>query len=223
MENTFRYEGQRLYADVSVDMLPKAVSLIKGYLASRLYSEEERREDSMDFLDRTLKSMPDQVARNLSDTQINKIFAIREIGLQVHQRVYGEIAAIPEDSSYQGEINITRGYRPGNVAKIKVEKNREGKAHIELYFDSQCGDETRPLRWMQYDALLSKAKEAGFSSDRGSIDQEVEAFRVDDSTYFRTGPIDEIMSAFDWSELEAAVHFLWSEELPEDIRRKLGR
>lgn len=216
----FRYEGQRLHADVSADMLPKAVSLIKEYLASRLYSEKERQEDPINFMDQALKSMPDSLARQVN---LGALLMKRQMVMQVHEKAGGEIAALPDDSSFQREINITRGYRPGNVAKIKVETNGEGRSHIELYFDSQCGDETRPLRWMQYDTLLAKAKEAGFGSDRGSMDQEIEVFKSNDSTYFRTGPINEVMSAFDWSELELAISFLWRGELPDDIRQKLGR
>ncbi|MEK6937874.1 MAG: hypothetical protein AABX04_02425 [Nanoarchaeota archaeon] len=220
MENTFRYEGQRLYADVSADMLPKAVSLIKEYLASRLYSDKEKQEDPMDFMDRTLKSMPDSLARRVD---LDQLLMKRQMTMQAHERAAKEIAAIPKDSLYQGEINVTRGYRPGNVAKIKVETNGEGKARIELYFNSYCGDETRPIKWMQYDALLKKAADGGFNVDRGTMAQEVGDFKKSDSTYFRIGPIDEVMSAFDWSELESAVNFLWSEGLPEDMRAKLGK
>jgi len=220
MTNTFRYEGRRLQADVSLDMLPKTVSMIKDYLTSRLYSEEEKQEDPINFLDRTLKSMPNAVA-----FQLNPIMLLmkRERALQEHERAAAEIKAIPENGSYQRDINITRGYRPANIAKLKIETNSERNATIELYFSSSCGDETRPLVWMQYDALLRKAADEGFTVDRDSMDQEVEAFKVDDSTYFRTGPINEVMSAFDWSELESAVNFLWPEQLPEDIRAKLGK
>lgn len=220
MENTFRYNSGKLYADVSAEMLPKAVSLIKEYLTSRLYSDAERQENPQDFIDRTLKSMPDRMADKVN---LDKLLTIRQIGLQVHQKVAAEVKAIPETGSYQRQINITRGSRPANVAELKVETNGKGKAQIELSFSSSCGDETRPLRWMQYDALLTKAKDAGFDLDRGSLDQEVEEFKASDSTYFRTGPINEVMSAFDWSELEAAVNFLWQGNLPEDMRRKLGK
>lgn len=223
MENMFRYDNGMLHVNVSTEMLPKAVSVIKEYLSSRLYSDQEREENPMDFLDRTLKSMPNQMAMGLSEAQINKILTIRKIGLQVQQKVYGEIAAIPDNSSGRTEINITRGYRPGNVAHITVMKYEGGTASIQLHFSNTTGDESRPLRWMQYDALLAKAKEAGFNSDKGTLDQEVETFRTDDSTYFRTGPIDEVMSAFEWSELEAAVNFLWKGDLPDDMKKKLGK
>lgn len=220
MKNTFRYEKQHLYADISADMLPKAVSLIKDYLASRLYSDKEKQEDPIDFMDRTLKSMPDSLAQQIN---LNLLLLRRSMTLQTQERAADEIAAIPETSPYQGAVNITRGYRPANIAEITVEKDTKGKGHIKLYFDSQVGDETRPLMWMQYDALLAKAKEAGFNSDKGSLDQEVEAFKADDSTYFRIGPIDEIMSAFDWSELENVINFLWHKDLPEDMKQKLER
>lgn len=219
MENTFRYEGQRLHADVSADMLPKAVSMVKDYLASRLYSDEERQENPINFMDRTLKSMPDTLARQAN---LNMLLMKRQMTVQAHERATAEIEAIPENGQYQGAINITRGYRPGNVAELKVEKSNEGRATIELYFGSQVGDETRPLRWMQYDALLSKAEEFGFSTDRGSMDTEVSEFANDQDSYFRMA-IEESMSAFDWSELESAVNFLWPKELPEDIRAKLGK
>ncbi|MEK6845211.1 MAG: hypothetical protein AABY26_00510, partial [Nanoarchaeota archaeon] len=165
-----------------------------------------------------------RMAFGLSEAQINKMLTIRAIGLQEHQRVAAQVQAIPETTdSYQGQINITRGYRPANIADMRIEVDGKGRAQIELNFDSYCGDETRPIKWMQYDALLAKAKEAGFDSNRGSLDQEVEAFKADDSTYFKTGPIDEVMSAFEWSELEAAVDFLWKGDLPEDMKRKLGK
>ena len=220
MEDMFRYEGQRLYADISAANLPKAVSIIKEYLTSRLYSEEERREDPINFIDRALSDMPDFLAQSVN---LNMLLMKRETALQAHEEAAKEITAIPLETSYRGKINITRGYRPGNVAELLVESNGEGRATIEIYFNSQCGDETKPILWMQYNALLEKAVDEGFSVDRGTIDQEVEAFKEEDSTYFRTGPINEVMSAFDWSELELAVNFLWPEELPQDMKRKLGR
>ncbi len=219
MTNTFRYEGHRLYADVSADMLPKAISMIKGYLTSRLYSEEERQEDPLDFMDKTLKSMPDAMARRVN---LDMLLMKRQMALQAHERAAAEIEAIPGDSPYQGAINITRGYRPGNVAELRIKKNGEEGALIELYFGSHVGDETRPLRWMQYDALLTKAEEAGFIADRGIMNTEVSEFAEDQDSYFRMA-IEESMSAFDWSELESAVNFLWSEQLPEDIKAKLGK
>lgn len=220
MENTFRYEKQRLYAEVSAEMLPKAVSLIKSYLTSRLYSDKERQENITDFVDRTLKSMPRGVA---SGVNLNKLATIRAIGIQNYERIARGIESVPETGPYEGQINITKGYRPANVAELKIETNGEGKYSIKLYFHNNCGDETRPLRWMQYAALLEKAKEAGFGSERGLLDSEVEAFKADDSSYFRTGPIDEVMSAFEWSELEAVVNFLWPKDLPDDMKRKLER
>ncbi len=218
-ENMFRYSGHRLYAEVSLNLLPKAVSMVKDYLASRLYSDEEKQEDPMDFMDKTLKSMPDAMARQAN---LNMLLMKRQMALQAHERAAAEIEAIPEGEAYQGAINITRGYRPGNVAELRVEKNGEGRATIELYFGSQVGDETRPLRWMQYDALLAKAEKAGFTVDRGSMDTEVLEFAADQDSYFRIA-IEESMSAFDWSELESAVNFLWPEQLPEDVRAKLGK
>lgn len=214
----FRYSGHRLYAEVSPDILPKAVSIIKDYLASRIYSEEDRLENPLDFVDRTLKSMPDAIA---GQANLNRLLMKRQMTVQAHERAAAEIEAIPENGSYQGTINITRGYRPGNVAELRFETNDEG-AIIELYFGSQVGDETRPLRWMQYDALLAKAEEAGFNANRGSMDAEVSEFASDEDSYFRMA-IEESMSAFDWSELESAVNFLWPEQLPEDVRAKLGK
>ncbi|HLD78949.1 MAG TPA: hypothetical protein VJA18_00140 [Candidatus Nanoarchaeia archaeon] len=225
MVDTFRYEGQRLVADVSRDLLPKAVSLIKDYLTSRLYSKKEKQENPMDFMDRTLKSMPNAVAFKVIENP-TMLLMKRERALQVHEQAAGEIAAIPDDSvypPYQGEINITRGYRPANVAQLKIEANGAWRALVELHFTSSCGDETRPLWLMQYSALLTKAQEAGFGSDKGSMDAEVSEFANKPDSYFRTGPINEVMSAFDWSELEAAVNFLWPNQLPEDIRAKLGK
>lgn len=218
MENTFRYERQRLIAEVSPDMLPKAVFIIKDYLASRLYSKEEKLEDPMDFLDKTLKSMPDAIARQAN---INMLLMKRKMALRAHERAAAEIEAIPEKSVYQGAINITRGYRQANIAELRFETNDEG-ATIGLYFGSEVGDETRPLRWMQYDALLTKAEEAGFNADRGLMDKEVSDFTNDSDSYFRMA-IEESMSAFDWSELESVVNFLWPKQLPEDVRAKLGK
>lgn len=219
MEDAFRYERQRLVADVSVDTLPKAVSLIKDYLASRLYSEEEKQEDPMDFIDRALKSMPNAIA---GQANLNGLLMKRKITLREHERAAAEIEAIPENGLYKRAINITRGYRPANIAEIKIEPNGEERARIELYFNNQTGDETRPLAWMQYDALLTKAKEAGFNADIGLMDKEVSEFASDEDSYFRMA-IEESMSAFDWSELESTVNFLWPEQLPEDVRAKLGK
>ena len=220
MENIFRYEGHKLYAEVSEDMLPKAVSLIKSYLASRLYSEEEKLEDKSSFFKKTVDRMPTVVA-----LQVNPVMFLmkRDRALQAHKRAAVEIEEIPKNGSYKGDIDITRGYRPANIAELRFEINDKRRATIELYFGSEVGDETRPLIWMQYDALLKKVAGEGFAVDRGSMDQEVEAFKVDDSTYFRTGPINEVMSAFDWSELESVVNFLWSDQLPEDMKAKLRR
>ncbi len=219
MENTFRYEGQKLYADISTERLPEAVSIIKSYLASRLYSEDERQENPIEFIDKTLKSMPDVMA---GQANVNTLLMKRQMTIQAQERAVAEVRAIPEQKPYHGVINITRGYRPGNVAELRVENNNEGRATIELYFGSQIGDETRPLRWMQYDALLTKAEKAGFKVDRGSMDQEVSEFASDEYSYFRVA-IGESMSAFDWSELESAVNFLWPTQLPEEVRLQLGK
>ncbi len=219
----FRYESGRLYADVSTSALPRAISLIKEYLLSRLYSDEERREEPLDFLDRTLDSM----SRSMSmSANLDKILMVRRAGLKMHEEAAEQLKAIPETvpatRPYQASINITRGYRPANIAEIKVDKKGKGRACIDLFFGSSVGDDTKPLRWMQYDALMSRAQKAGFKVDRGTMDADIKKFAESEASYFRKC-IQEAMSAFEYSELEAAINFLWPSGWPDDVKKKLGK
>lgn len=193
------------------DQAAKAIRLIKEYLISRAPQDGEPR------------TMP-QIPANPTFYAIDLGgFDMREIrtnpahlkqGLERHYKtqegVAERIAQIPTQPPYQGMFNITRGHRPANIADIALSAASKKEIEINITFINNTGDDTRPLFFMQYDALLKKAQAAGIPINRNALDCRIEAFRSED-TYFRRNP-SEAMSSFAPSELKLALDFLWPHE-----------
>ncbi len=218
--SVFEYNKNRLIATVTLDSCPQAIAVVKDYLTSRLIPDEERTENPIQYIDRLLRSLPDKEAAKIDIDREATI--LRGFGIRATTKAIPLIAAIPNQPEYSGTIDITKGYRSSNVAIVDLTKSRKFKdrATLEVSFDNSTGDDTKPIFWMQYDGLLTNAAQAGFTVQRGTLDEQIAAFKEDKESYFR-GNVRQAMSSFEYPELKLVLQFLWGNNLPEDIQRQL--
>jgi len=225
-ENQFQYVNRSLAATVATERFPDAINVVKDYLLSRIPRSED------DISKPNILANPGVSVINLSSglsTFVRTDPALLRRGVErARESQYGLAEKIQElpsniaqmNKTYSEQFNITRGYRQANVAQVDL-ASEGAKVSVGVRFDGSTGDDTRPLFWMQYDALLKAAEFAGFVIGRGTLDQEIEKFVSDENGYFR-GNIREAMSAFHQSELDLVLSFLWPKGMPEDVKRQLA-
>ncbi len=217
--SVFEYKNNNLIARVTLADFPQAVTVVKDYLTSRLIPEAERAENPIEYIDRLLKSLPPREAAKIN---IEREILLRGSSIKNTTKASPLIADIPVEPKYCGKIiDITKGNRSSNIVVMENLKygTIKGKGTIQVFFENSTGDDTRPLYLMQYDGLFKNAAEAGFSTQRDTLDEQIATFKHDD-TYFQSN-VKEAMSSFEYPELKLVLQFLWGNNLPEDIQRQL--
>ena len=224
-KNQFQYVNQSLASTVATERFPDAINVVKNYLLSRTPRSEE---------DIPKPNIPANPGFSLIDLSSGFNTFVRTDPALLHREVEGaresqhglaeKIQELPSNvaqlnKTYSEQFNITRGYRSANVAQVDL-ASEEAIVSVRVRFNGSTGDDTRPLFWMQYDALLKAGESTGFAISRGTLDREIEEFISDENSYFR-GNVREAMSAFHQSELDLVLSFLWPKGIPKDVKRQL--